>query len=38
MVEIKHVQKVQAGLVDEGQGATELMFGVFEEAALAGSE
>lgn len=37
-VELKHVQKLQVGLVDKGQRATELMFGVFEEAASAGGE
>lgn len=30
-LELKHLQKLQAGLVDKGQKAIELMFGIFGE-------
>lgn len=34
--ELKHLQKLLAGLVGKGQRVVELMFGLFEETALVG--
>lgn len=36
--ELKHLQKLLAGLVGKGQRVVELMFGLFEETALVGDD